>query len=74
MLYKSEIIHGKNSFIIEMRERRNRFNYDWQILLIIDGFGIHDCDEFRDLQTQFLDLLILGFGRKKFSRCESKKN
>lgn len=40
---------GRNSFIIEMRERRFKYNYDGPILLIMDGFGIHDCEEFREL-------------------------
>lgn len=40
---------GEKSFIVEMREKRAKYNYDGPILLIMDGFGIHDCDEFREL-------------------------
>ena len=40
---------AKNSFIPEMRIKRNICNYDGPILLIMDGFGVHDCDQFRSL-------------------------
>ena len=34
----------KYSFFPEMRERRARFRYDGQILLIMDGFGVHHSE------------------------------
>lgn len=40
---------AKESFVPEMRERRMRYSYDGPILLLMDGFGIHDCDEFREI-------------------------
>ena len=33
-------------FFPEMQRRRERYNYDGEILLILDGFGPHSSDEF----------------------------
>ena len=40
---------ARESFIPEMKQKRHRLSYDGPILLIMDGFGVHDCDEFRTL-------------------------
>lgn len=39
----------KESFVPEMRERRTRYSYDGPILLLMDGFRVHDCEEFREI-------------------------
>lgn len=43
---------ARESFIPEMRERRARCQYDGPILLLMDGFGVHDCDKFRELLSE----------------------
>lgn len=40
---------GKRSFFPEMRQRRAQLDYDGPILLIMDGFGCHQTDEFLEL-------------------------
>ena len=40
---------AKGSFIPEMRAKRAWHHYDGVILLLMDGFGVHDCDQFREL-------------------------
>lgn len=40
---------AKESFTPEMRGKRIRYAYNGPILLLMDGFGIHDCDEFREI-------------------------
>ena len=36
-------------FIPEIAQRRCYFNYDGSVLLILDGFGVHLCEDFDEL-------------------------
>ena len=42
----------RTSFIPEMKEKRARYSYDGPILLIMDGYGVHDCDQFREILSE----------------------
>ena len=51
---------AKESFVPEIAQRRYYFNYDGPALLILDGFGVHLCDEFDELCQEnniFIQLL-----------------
>ncbi|KAH0791100.1 DDE-domain-containing protein [Histomonas meleagridis] len=39
----------KQSFIPEMRANRAWFHYDGTMIIIMDGFGVHFCDQFRKI-------------------------
>lgn len=43
---------AKESFVPEMRAKRAWHGYDGSILLIMDGFGVHDCDQFHELMEE----------------------
>ena len=37
------------SFVPEMKMKHSLYSYDGPILLIMDGFSVHDCDQFREI-------------------------